>query len=164
MPEKGTSKRGKNKTSSSGVKADAPLSAQKSKGRSSPRRTKSQKALIVSLVEEEVAPTVVQPEDGAPSVDIPYNAVLDIDDVPLVQKLKRKNAEEDAQAQSKKQRTSAEERVPEFVEKWLQPPRHRVNIACSDRSALERGSALGFAFHAAEVLRAPSEVQGANLW
>ncbi|CAL1412549.1 unnamed protein product [Linum trigynum] len=164
-PKKGTSKKGKNKSSSSGVKADAPAASRKSKGRSSPRRTNTQKAPIVSLVEEEeVAPSVVQPEDRAPSVDIPSDAELDIDDVPLGHKLKRKNVEGDAQVPSKRQRTSAEERVPEFVEKWLQPPRHRVNIACSDRSALERGSALGFAFHAAEVLRAPSDVQGANLW
>ncbi|CAL1367149.1 unnamed protein product [Linum trigynum] len=158
-PRKGASKKGKNKSSSSGAKNDAPVAAHTGKG-----RIKPQKASSVPPVEEEIAPTFVQPEEEAPIVHISSDPELDIDDLPLVQKLKRKQAEDDTRAQSKKQRTSAEERVPEFVEKWLQPPRHRVNIACSDRSALERGSALGIAFHAAEVLRAPSEVQGANLW
>ncbi|CAL1382589.1 unnamed protein product [Linum trigynum] len=158
-PWRGSSKKGKNKSSSSGAKGDAPVAAPTGKG-----RIKQQKAASAPLVEEEIVPTFVQPNEEALAVDIPSDPELDVDDLPLAQKLKRKLAEDDTRAQSKKQRTSAEERVPEFIKKWLQPPKHRVNIACSDRSALERASALGFAFHAAEVLRAPNEVQGANLW
>ncbi|CAL1353661.1 unnamed protein product [Linum trigynum] len=154
-----SSKKGKNKSSSSGAKGDAPVTAPTGKG-----RMKQQKAASAPLVEEETAPAFVQLDEEALVANIPSDAELDIDDLPLVQKLKRKQVEDDTGAQSKKQRTSAEEKVPDFVEKWLQPPKHRVNLACSDRSALERAPALSFAFHAAEVLRAPSEVQGANLW
>ncbi|CAL1372034.1 unnamed protein product [Linum trigynum] len=166
--KKGASKKGGSaKPSSIGAEArgiaDAPVvSAGKGKGRSSPRKIKPQKVPNAQLAEEERAPDDVQKEDGA-FVTVQSDPELDIDDIPLNQKLKRK-ADDDASARGKKQRTSAEERVPDFVEKWLQPPRHKVNIACSDRSALERSSALGFAFHAAEVLRAPSDVQGKNLW
>ncbi|CAL1403033.1 unnamed protein product [Linum trigynum] len=161
--KKGASKRGKIKSSSTGaatqVEADAPAaSASKGKGRSSPRRIKPQKVPSAPLVEEESVPASFQPEEGALAVDVPSVPELDIDDVLLGQKLRRK-VEGDASAQSKKQRTSAEAQVSEFVEKWLQSPMHRVEIAFSDRSALERGPALGFAFHAAQVLRSPSDVQ-----
>ncbi|CAL1376786.1 unnamed protein product [Linum trigynum] len=167
-PKKGSSKRGKAKSSSAGaetqVGANAPAaSAGKGKGRSSPKKMKPQKVASAPLVEEKDAPPYVQPGEGTLSIDVVSDPELDIDDVPLGKKLKRKAAN-DVPAHSKKQRTSAEAQVPEFVEKWLQPPKHKVDIACSDRSALERGPTLGFAFQAAEVLRAPSEVQGANLW
>ncbi|CAI0436576.1 unnamed protein product, partial [Linum tenue] len=88
---------------------------------------------------------------------------LDIDEVPLSSKLKRKS-EGGASTHVKKQRIAEEAPVHPFVQKWLQPPKHRVVVECSDRSALERGSALGFAFRASEVLRAPSSVEGKNLW
>ncbi|CAL1388736.1 unnamed protein product [Linum trigynum] len=135
-PKKGASKKGKGKPASSRAKgtseADAPAAPSgKENGRSSPRRIKPQR-----VPSEKNAPADIPPETEAPG-SAQSDHALDIDEVPLSHRLKRK-ADDGESAHGKKQRTGEEAHVPAFVEKWLQPPRHKVVVECSDRSALER--------------------------
>ncbi|CAL1390422.1 unnamed protein product [Linum trigynum] len=109
-------------------------------------RIKHQKAASAPLVEEEIVPTFVQPNEEALAVDIPSDPELDVDDLPLAQKLKRKQAEDDTQAHSKKQRTSAEKRVPDgrpIVDAPPAPPEDQADEEGSDSGSESSDDSTG---------------------